>query len=108
MSIEKTTVIDFMGLDEKTEIYHLGISDHLDWKNSEEHLHILQEKINKYLAFIEGGQLHKEQPLARGKKILIQVYAKYPLNKYGERFYDHAQELVKEAGFGLEFKLIED
>lgn len=99
-----------MGEDEKTGIFRLGISDHLNWNENEsgEHLRMLQEKINAYLAFIEGGQLYEDQPSAKGRNISIQVYGKYPLSGAAKEFYTKAQKIVSEAGFDLEFKLLEE
>ena len=109
MSIDQSKVVDFIGTDNKTGNINLAISDHLDWSDPKnEHLLILQEKINTYLAFIEGGQLYKEYPAAEGKKIVIQVIGKYPLNSEAKKFYELAGKKIKEAGFSLEFKMFED
>ncbi len=106
MSIEQTKVIDFIGTDNKTGNINLGISDHLDWKDPKnEHLLILQEKINTYLAFIESGQLYQEYPSAKGKKIIIRIIGKYPLNSEAEKFYKISSGIVAEAGFELRFEL---
>ena len=53
LSIEQTDVVDFMGIDKLTGEIVLTISDHLEWNDAdEEHLWLLQEKINAYLRFI--------------------------------------------------------
>src|SRR5262249_12948706 len=109
MSVEQTNTIDFIGSDRVSGHVNLGISEHLpkdDPKN--EHLLVLQEKINSYLAFIEGGQLYDDYPLAKGKNVVIQVIGKYPLNAEAKKFYTIAGETVKNAGFHLEFKLLND
>lgn len=109
MTIEQRGVIDFVSTDEGTGNIRLTISDHLDWNDPKnDHLLILQDKINDYLAFIEGGQLYEEYPSAKGKKIIIQVTAKYPLGKEAEHFYHHASEAVSNAGFELVFKLLQE
>ncbi|HIH5065792.1 TPA: DUF6572 domain-containing protein, partial [Klebsiella oxytoca] len=54
MSVEDLKTIDCIGIpiDAPHEV-NLGISDHLDWDVSfDEHLYMLQEKINTYLGFI--------------------------------------------------------
>ncbi len=106
MSILQKDVIDFIGTDDATGDIRLGISDHLDWsENVEEHLTYLQEKVNKYIAFIESGELNERLPQSLGKRILIEVYGKYPLNNAAEEFYKNATTTVKDAGFNLAFIL---
>ncbi len=109
MSIEQTKVIDFIGTDNKTGNINLGVSDHLDWKDPKnEHLLILQEKINTYLAFIESGQLYEEYPSAKGKRVIIRVIGKYPLSEEAKKFYKKSSEIVAKAGFELRFDLFKD
>ena len=106
MSIDQRKVIDFVAADEKANEVILFITDHLDWSDPKnEHLLILQDKINDYLAAIESGELVEKYPLGKGKQPIIQVIAKYPLSEIAEKFYEKAKELVKSAGFELRFKL---
>lgn len=53
MSIEETEVIDFIGIDKEQGEVSLTISDHLEWDDN--HLFILQKKLNSYISFIESG-----------------------------------------------------
>jgi len=62
VTVEQTKVIDFISVDQNGPVV-LTISDHLEW-GSDGHLFQLQEKLNSYLAFIEGGELLNEYPEA--------------------------------------------
>ena len=74
MSITENKIIDFMGIDISTNEVKLFIADHLDWSDAKgDHMFMLQDKINEYLAFIESGELLQEYPKAKGKKAIIQV-----------------------------------
>lgn len=109
MTIIEKNIIDFMGSEKGTGNILLGISDHLDWATSpEEHLVYLQEKINNYLAFVESGELFKNNPSAKGKKIIIEVYGKYAPIEMAEKFYKIASEKIKDAGFDLRFILLQE
>ena len=55
MSVDQTKIIDIISKSKDGEIV-LTISDHLDWKNLQEHLLLLQEKINTYLTFLESKE----------------------------------------------------
>jgi len=55
MSVEQRKVIDFVGISKADGRAILTISDHLPWLADNEHLLILQDKINDYLAFLESG-----------------------------------------------------
>ena len=72
MSIEDPNVIDFVSLDQNGNVF-LTISDHLEWDADNEHLLLLQEKINSYLSSIESGDIYKKYPKAKGLKIIINL-----------------------------------
>ncbi|HIC7208338.1 DUF6572 domain-containing protein [Burkholderia stabilis] len=101
MSILETNVVDLIGVDPSKKIAKLGISDHLEWLVPEgEHL-LLQEKINTYLSFIEGGELYQHFPNARGCRCEIELLAKYPLSLVEIDFFGKAKAVIREAGFDL-------
>ena len=109
MSVEETEVIDIISFDKSNGPVQLTIFDHLEWEEKEgEHLLLLQDKINAYLRFIEGGEVVKNYPKAKGRKIVIEVLGKYPLSQEAKKFYRLCSEIVEKAGFKLEFRLHED
>ena len=86
MSIIETEKIDFIGLDPQTNEVILAISDHLDWFEApEEHLLLLQEKLNAYLRFAESGEVYSHVQLSASRKIRFRVVGKYPLNDAAKR-----------------------
>ncbi|WP_339448544.1 DUF6572 domain-containing protein [Pseudomonas sp. EA_5y_Pfl2_R50] len=112
MSVTDAKIIDMWGIPkwDSSKIV-LGISDHLAWRDKAEqgeHLQLLQDKINMYVAFIESGEIYTEIPGALGKSPIIRVQGKYELSEQGELFIDRAAEVLKEAGIGFEFVLKED
>lgn len=102
MSVEIPKVIDFTSID-KNGYFVLTISDHLEWDEENEHLLILQEKINAYLSFIENHDFYDNCPQALNRKILINIVAKYPPNKQGEDFLGRVEEIIKSAGYDFSF-----
>lgn len=106
MTIDQTGVIDFIGRDRESGHIALTISDHLSWQgNEDEHLWLLQEKLNSYLTFIETGQIHEQMPGFESAAIVITIVGKYPLSEKAQRFFQQAGQTVAEAGFKLEFSL---
>ncbi|CAE6958491.1 DUF6572 domain-containing protein [Paraburkholderia domus] len=108
MSISETNVVDFIGVDPAKKIARLAISDHLAWDDPEEekeHLWLLQEKINSYLRFIEGGELYQNYPDATGASCEIELVSKYPLSVAGVRFFEQARSIVQAAGFDLLYRV---
>ena len=73
MSVEQIDKVDFISTTEKG-IIRLTISDYLEWDSKNEHLLILQNKINAYLNFIESGQIFEEYPSSANKKIEIDIF----------------------------------
>ena len=46
------------------------------WDDSE-HLLLLQEKLNSYLAFIESGEIYESYPRAMGRQLVIDLVLKH-------------------------------
>ncbi len=68
MAIEKSNIVDAVGIEKTTGDVVLTIADYLDWETSEaQHLELLQEKLNAYLRFIESGELLESGALRRGQ-----------------------------------------
>ena len=108
MSVIQSDKIDFISLRKGTNFVVLTISDHLDWRDSDYHLQILQDKLNSYLSFIESGEIYDSYPNAKDKDIVIEVSGKHPLSEEGNDFYKQAKEIIEGAGIGLNFNLFEE
>jgi hypothetical protein len=107
MSIDQLDKIDFYTVDrEKTKV-SLVIADHLDWEEFDEgdHLELLQDKINAYLHFVEGGQWAETRPDLKGIPIVIEVSAKHPPSTEALKFYRLAGPMVAEGGASLELNI---
>jgi hypothetical protein len=102
MSIAQTDRIDILFRDDAGHGV-LVIADHLDWEEFDEgdHLLLLQEKMNTYLAFVDSGQLVKARPDWKDLSIVIQVDAMYAPNTTALEFYRTAGKAVAEAGLSL-------
>jgi hypothetical protein len=109
MSITDTKVVDIIAVPEwEPENVVLVIADHLEWGEQGEHLLLLQEKINTYVAFIESGKLLERYPPSNGRKPKIRINGLYELPEQGELFIDRVTEVLKGVGIGMEFVLKAD
>ena len=100
MTVEDTKKVDFIGIGE--EKVSLLISDHLEWQEEdEEHLYLLQEKLNAYLMFCESGEILESFPKSKGIEIEIEIVLKYSPNDQGNWFFKEAKSLLKNSGIGL-------
>lgn len=107
MSVLEFDQFDFISIHTDGYVV-LTISDHLEWDEEGEHLIALQTKINNYLDGIESGQLIAQYPNANGKKILIQIMAKFRPDPKGYQFLRAAKNTLKSAGYGLNIGFIND
>ncbi|MGG6195212.1 DUF6572 domain-containing protein [Pantoea allii] len=104
MSIEEINKIDFINTsNEDDELVLLGITDHLLWGGDvNEHLLLLQDKVNAYLNFILSGQMIELFPAACGKsKFCIQVFFKFLPPKEVDDFLSRFQAALKEYNVDL-------
>ena len=104
MSVENSKVIDFIS--DKEDKIVLTISDHLEWDNDNEHIYLLQEKINAYLMAIESGQINKSYPLSINKKIVVSVALKYVPNEIGMSFLSKVNEVLLNAGYEFNYHIL--
>ena len=102
MSVENKEVIDFISITPSNKVV-LTISDHLKWDDKEDHLLILQDKINAYLEIIEDGQIYEVYPDAIGKSFLIQVAMKYKPNKNAIQFLENVREFLEDNDYEFNF-----
>ena len=103
MSVDNSQVVDAIGTEKDGTGVTLTITDHLEWGNGE-HLLKLQDKLNKYLAFIESGEIYDSYPSAKGKKIQISVVCKYDPDIEGYAFLEKCKKQIEQAGFYLHFE----
>ena len=102
MSVENLEIIDFVSIDLNGNAV-LTISDHLEWDESNEHLLVLQDKINAYLSSIESGDLYEQYPDAKGRHVVISVVAKHAPNKDGKIFIQRIKDLLADEGYSFTF-----
>lgn len=107
MSVEDKNVIDFVSIDSPNKKVILTISDHLEWGEENEHLLILQDKINTYLGAIENGELFEKYPKSKDKDFVIEIIAKYEPNNDGYNFLNQVRGILEEAGYDFVFKQLD-
>lgn len=106
MSVLDADVVDIVGVDPGKGIARLIISDHLEWIDPVgEHLFLLQEKINSYLRFLEGGELQQNYPDSKGCRCEIEIAMKYEPSSEALRFIGKAREIIQGAGFDLTYQV---
>jgi hypothetical protein len=99
MTIEQLDEIDIITNDEALEVLTLVISDHVEWDEKNEKLFLLQEKLNKYLSFLESGEVYEKYPKIKHGNFLISLVCKYRPAGEGVKFLSLAQTAIEGAGF---------
>lgn len=93
MSVENSEVIDAISIN-KDNIVVLTISDHLNW-DVENHLELLEAKLNSYIDTLETGNIYEVYPDAEGKDIAVEVAFKYPPNDEGKDFLSSVSQIFE-------------
>lgn len=101
MSVEQIDKIDAISIT-KENIVELTISDHLEWDEENNHLFVLQNKINAYIDFIQNGQILEHYPKVKNKEITIKTVFKYKPNEDALIFLYNCAKFLET--FDLEFK----
>lgn len=107
MTVSNTQVVDILGVDRTTGICTLTITDHLEWSD-QEHLLLLQEKINTYLAFIESGEILEQYPEANKNPTIIHVVMLHEPTEEATDLLNQASVVISGAGFSLTWEVFRD
>lgn len=69
---------------------------------------ILQAKLNRYLAFVESGELLQRHENAAGRPVAIKVVFKFRPDKEGGDFLSRARAVIESAGFSFRHEVFAD
>ena len=105
MSVEDLDVVDLvsMGPDGR---WFLLVTDQLDWTQSVAHQQKLQKKLNRYMTFIESGQIYKIHPAAKGQQLVIDVRFLHMPDEEGWKFLERVRLVVERAGLEIQCKML--
>ena len=107
MAIDQPDVVDLVTIDKLSGDVLLSISDHLPWGDLESaHLVLLQSKLNRYLSFVESGDMVDRFPETSGRKIVINLVCKFPPSEEGINLIQNATAAIRQAGFDLRVKTL--
>lgn len=104
MSVDQTEIVDAISINKLSGDLVLTILDSLEWE-SNEHLLLLQEKINAYLRFIESGEVFDTYPDAKGRRTLINIIFKYQPDENARGFLENARVIVESANISLQYEI---
>jgi hypothetical protein len=90
--IDKPEVIDLVSMNAAEDEVTLHLIAEQPWDVRGEGTAKLQAKLKNYVTFAADGQLHRDYPEARGKRIRIHVDSEYPLGDLELQLLDAARE----------------
>lgn len=105
MGLIDKSKIDIISYNESDNLVTLSIIDALEWDSINEHLYLLQEKINVYLSFIESGEIYSSYEQANGSYFEIKVYFKNDIPKSCYHFLEQISNIIKDAGFKFSYQI---
>lgn len=100
-------MVDFVSFD-YAEMVILSISDHLKWDQENQHLFLLQEKINNYLEYIESGQLFEDFPQAKGCKVKISLWCKCSPTYEAKQFFNKISGFLNSFDIQFHYEIIQE
>lgn len=104
MSLDKSDLVDSVGIEKGSDFVALTIADAWDWQDTHQHLLALQAKLNGYFRFIESGQIFESYPEAVGRQIVIDVIGKFPIPTIGIEFLKRASDACAEMGVRIRYR----
>jgi hypothetical protein len=86
MAVDERGIIDFVSAG-KDGTVTLSVADHLSWADEQQHLYRLQEKLNRYMDFINNGELAEKFPEVADLRPLIKFSLFILLQQRRQSFY---------------------
>jgi len=86
--MQKHQQVDVVSLDPKTDRVVLSMVETRSWGDKGALMPDLQEKMNTYLGYVESGQLVKDYPAMKGKKIAFRLHVAFPPTAREEKLID--------------------
>ena len=102
MSVDEPNIIDFVSTAEDRTVT-VSVSDHLPWDTESEHLTHLQAKLNRYLDFINSGELVDQFPEAADHRPLIRIHFMHAPTPAAERFLARVSAAIEQEGVGFTY-----
>ena len=103
MAVDNVSLIDAIANDKENACLVLLITDHLNWDNEFEHLKILQDKINAYVAFIESEQYDEIFPTRRSSD--LEIHFKYDITDNCQKFLQVVQDQLGQIGIKIKAQI---
>lgn len=104
MSVTDVDRIDIVATRPGSNAVVLVVADHLPWDDLDEHLRVLQAKLNTYIAFIESGQLLQveEPPIPANPDVRIRVVMRHAPPPAAHEFFKRAGAVLEGIGVGFD------
>lgn len=115
MALTRTDTVDWLGLHKPSGPIVLFLLDESEWDVDDEmnHIFLLQEKLNRYLAFIESGEVFDRlldteiaTEVARDTPIRIRILARCVPTEKALKFLKFATNVFEKAGFELTHEVV--
>lgn len=106
MSLDRIDVVDAMGVDRESGAAILNLIDSWSWEEEHEQAHLaaLVDKFNRYLGFVESGEIYQAYPAAEGRSLEILITGRFEPSAAGLRFMAHASEVAASYDVKLKFQ----
>ena len=107
MAIDNTNVIDGVAINNENKAVCLLLTDHLQWNGNntlseQDHLHLLQDKINAYISYLENRQYEEQYPEQEFIMAIIEIHFKYDITENCEKFLNAVQTQIGHYGIKIE------
>jgi hypothetical protein len=104
MGLENCDVVDAVGTDTSDGKVVLSILDSWDWTDERTHLERLQAKLNAYFSFVDSRQIYDDYPDAKGRGLVIDVVARFPIPESATEFLNSAASVALTVGAELTYR----
>lgn len=107
MAIENAMVVDETHINEEAKRVFLVIVDELSWDNENEHLKMLEDKVNSYIKFYRSGQVLQLYPESEDYEVVITAVFKEELSEYAKVVASELGKSIENLGLSFVYNISE-
>lgn len=105
MALLDSDTVDAISINPEGEVV-LNLIDELPWGENE-HLVLLQDKINAYIRFVESGEIFDSYPKAKDKSIVFKIISKFEVDDNGMDFIEKLKPILSDINIAVRYELFD-
>jgi hypothetical protein len=105
MALEDTNKVDGIAYSDERRTLTMLLTDAWSWDDELWHLTLLQDKLNAYASFVNGGQWSRAFPGANPSSFVFDIKFMHPITENCAKLLSSLADMYNDKGLGIKFEV---